>query len=620
MNIFGHLFTMSDRSRGDERYFPTEAELHILIPKLHEYFGYGERSVQRKTCCAEAWQAVLELNPTHWTKAKVRLWFNNNKNTYLSNISNRIPTPYLPPVNVSDSNLRKTPAIPRESIPDTEQPEQVETPVDQENESSESKQIILPDLPTITDDMTVDDLKWTHYQTLTSIYPVIRDVGALNETQRLEKQKDIEELFGNTINQLKQFVPHVFSADNTARLVTAKLTKQMQRQVSKTTQSYAKHGETPARSCDHVIEETCKDVFAPRDGARGKNEARDPVFAAFYKGQGTQEQLVLNSCFCSAFVNDKLVYAHLNARDHLYGLVIDDTEIHTGFFTQATAMVYDEPRNIMWVAGDCRVRGFSLDKKECVATLCAGNEPIVFSVLLVWGGSVVLATGQRVMMWNDPEKADTSKRDCKDSEKERLAERLELSKSHIVWTRGSIPITITESLPAEVSCACCVGSYIAVGSAEHHAIRLLARDGTTRGILVGHTGGITSLCPRDDTTFFSGSEDWTIKMWNVEAQCAEVHYQRHSSPVISISYGVFHGREFMFSAGSKDMVRAWVLGKTSTFEVHTEPREPKSVQFVSSSRKLVVMSQEPLRNRFETKPYVCQIFTFDEPEPEEKHE
>ena len=123
------------------------------------------------------------------------------------------------------------------------------------------------------------------------------------------------------------------------------------------------------------------------------------------------------------------------------------------------------------------------------------------------------------------------------------------------------------------------------------------------------------MCPVSDTRFLSGSEDQTVKMWNVPKQCSEIQFQRHTSAVISISYGMYLGRCFMFSAGRDDVVRGWdVDGRTSIFEVHTPPRKPKCVRFAPEMQKLFVLSQEDAPNMYELKPYVSQVFTFTEPQ------
>ena len=596
-----------------ERHFPNEEELRILIPKLHEYFGYEERSIQRKKCCAEAYEAVRGFNEQHWTQGKVRLWFNNNKNNYLSVDVKRIPTPHITPLDVKDPNLEEAP-ISSEPKP---KPEGVVLEIVPEAfpETDESDDEI-PGVPQATEEATVDHMKYAYFKTLDKMYRAIRNIGELQDEEEKRKQQIVaEERFKEILDGMKKLGLTIVSNDQSAIRIVARMTKQMIRQVSRTTRSYS-HNES-ARDADVPVrmEETCPNVFVP---ARTQNRVGkgDPTVAAFYKGYSTQKEDVLPGCTCCDYVNGMLIYSHLNGRDHFYGLIIDGDEIPTGFFRQATSMVYDAERNAIWLAADCRVKGFSLETKKCIATLFAGTAVVLSSYLLLWKKQVVMATDKRILIWDGSfENIPTT--ECKNSENEQIAASQLLSLDHIEWTRGKVARSLPSPLPADapITCGCAVGDYLALGSDEHHAIYLLNDQGQTVARLLGHTGGVTSMCPVSDTKFLSGSEDQTVKMWNVEKQYSEMQFQRHTSAVISISYGMYLDRCFMFSAGRDDVVRGWdVDGRTSIFEVHTAPRKPKCVRFAPEMRKLFVLSQEDAPNMYEMKPYVSQVFTFTEPQ------
>lgn len=66
------------------RYYPNAQEQSVLIPYLRKYFKYPERSPERNRIASEVSQMLLKISP-HWTHRAVRLWFNNNRLTYLKN-------------------------------------------------------------------------------------------------------------------------------------------------------------------------------------------------------------------------------------------------------------------------------------------------------------------------------------------------------------------------------------------------------------------------------------------------------------------------------------------------------------------------------------------------------
>ncbi|OHS92928.1 hypothetical protein TRFO_40717 [Tritrichomonas foetus] len=64
------------------RYYPDAQEQSILIPYLRKYFKFPERSPERNRIASEVSNMLLKFSP-HWTHRAVRLWFNNNRSTYI---------------------------------------------------------------------------------------------------------------------------------------------------------------------------------------------------------------------------------------------------------------------------------------------------------------------------------------------------------------------------------------------------------------------------------------------------------------------------------------------------------------------------------------------------------
>ena len=72
------------------KYLPCSREMDILIPSLYEYFRLDDERSRRRANISK--QIMIRLNSLgfpHWKKPRtVRMWFNNNKDKYLSTGSN----------------------------------------------------------------------------------------------------------------------------------------------------------------------------------------------------------------------------------------------------------------------------------------------------------------------------------------------------------------------------------------------------------------------------------------------------------------------------------------------------------------------------------------------------
>ena len=71
----------------NQRYYPSDDELSLLIPALKKYFTYPERHQMRNTITEDLSVTLKKISP-HWTQRLIRIWFNNNKHQYL--LSNNI--------------------------------------------------------------------------------------------------------------------------------------------------------------------------------------------------------------------------------------------------------------------------------------------------------------------------------------------------------------------------------------------------------------------------------------------------------------------------------------------------------------------------------------------------
>lgn len=72
-----------DYSETGPRYHANPAEQQILIQGLQRYFFFPERSQNRNKIARDV-SNMLRCYSPHWTHRAVRLWFNNNRHTYLN--------------------------------------------------------------------------------------------------------------------------------------------------------------------------------------------------------------------------------------------------------------------------------------------------------------------------------------------------------------------------------------------------------------------------------------------------------------------------------------------------------------------------------------------------------
>jgi hypothetical protein len=575
----------------DDRYFPSEAELGILIPQLKTYFNFPERSAQRKSVTKETCEALKRFNPEHWTGKKVRLWFNNNKTNYLNkDLQKRIPTPQLRPSTAVDPNrsLELGLGVPGESSPRNDDPEFPR----------------MPDVSRKRDELRPDELKYEFYDTLRKMYNVLRQIGGYPPDRRLAAQERVESYFGEILDQMHGVlnVQTIVSHDGAASQCRARLSDCDRRKVSKHSQFYASSDPRPEKATDFIEVEPgifCPSVIYsnPRRLAPTVQENQDLV--TFYRGNSRQTSVSIDDCQVIGF-GDSGTFAQVSfdKKTRSEVLTYADRSITTGFFRVARAILVREDLGLVWVAADCRVKAFELPSLGCVSTMFGGDNIMNQPSLTIWGESVVLASDSTIALWpvapGDSLRSSTA-RTLKNVQNEDGAHFQGFDLKTIDWATGRRPSSSLRPMnfPHTITSICAVGEYLAIGSRKHHAIHLLSSEAETVSILVGHTDGITALLATSRNTLYSGSRDWTIRRWDISSHSTEMHFQRHASAVTCLTVGDFLGRGWLFSGGDDHLVRVWdLVGKCSTFEVRSNELAVVGVKFVPKSKSLFVAMQE----------------------------
>lgn len=79
-----------DNLAGAARYYASPQEQKILVQGLIRYFSLPERSQNRNKVVKEVASYLSMISP-HWSHRAVRLWFNNNRHTYLPALKDQQP-------------------------------------------------------------------------------------------------------------------------------------------------------------------------------------------------------------------------------------------------------------------------------------------------------------------------------------------------------------------------------------------------------------------------------------------------------------------------------------------------------------------------------------------------
>ena len=114
----------------------------------------------------------------------------------------------------------------------------------------------------------------------------------------------------------------------------------------------------------------------------------------------------------------------------------------------------------------------------------------------------------------------------------------------------------TVSLDHEPTVLTSCGDIIAAGLCSGHVIILDAIAGTRVALLSGHTDWIASLAFSEDAiSLVSGSDDKTIKLWDIQTGGVVKTFSGHTDPICSVSISPDHAT---IASGSNDMtIRLW---------------------------------------------------------------
>jgi hypothetical protein len=498
------------------------------------------------------------------------------------------PPPPAPPATLSPKLGVRCPAAP---LP-TPKPPAPTPPARVDDDDDE-----IPRIPVVPDDLdtsALDTAKFNLYHCLGDFRTFLRQYGKADDA-RSRIQQIVEQRFLKVLELLRVTlgVPEPACADHTGIVIRHGLTKEMARQYSKATQTYL-----AAKTDGDELEHNGEFVLVTK---KTKVPASfPPQKRYFYLGNydpvNGRSAAPIETVECALFVRHELAYVCDNREVHQHQLVYRGAGIPTGFFMPATSMTVDENEDELWIAGDVRVRGFSLGNMQFNDVLWVRNEFVQTSCLTVWNDLVVLGTGNSLYTW---QKRANDFAFAEKIEGPRFTEaplHFALDPSALDWTKGRPPLGLHFSIELpNITAVCAVGEHLAVASLDYPMIHVYGQQGGIVALrLIGHTMGITCLMPGPEGGLFTGSVDKTMKVWNLDAGSTQMSLDRHGGRVSCMSLAGLHPAMFVVSGGADHRVRFWDLHRRcGMFQVIVgDDMYPIAVDFEIPKYRLQIVAEK----------------------------
>ncbi|OHT12899.1 hypothetical protein TRFO_17043 [Tritrichomonas foetus] len=519
----------------------------------------------------------------------------------------------IPPLRQHPTVSFKQEKPPQNFMVKNEEEESNNESADEDDESDD-----LPSLPNLEDwepnTNSLDTMKYDLYNRyLQNCYHYIRKLKEYSPEERLPRQEKAEERFVQFLNIFteKLGIDKIYSKDQSAPNVSLKMSKEMRRQVSRTTQEYNNEPFVPENTSDEVelISES-ESIFYPKKFMIPAKLS--PNLKSFYYGKYQPENRTLFDIHnIEASIIHEGVAINVVYKDEFKSHQIvqgqNDVEQQSGFFLPATSMTVSD--KILWIQGDVRVRAFDLETLECTDTLYVRKEFVKKSSITIWGNNVALGLDDTVYIWPRVS-ATTSSQQTKSNAKfkqkyEDMARRTGIEVRNVDWTHGRVSKKklVSETMK-DISSICAVNDSLVVASSDYPVIHVFNQDGSIVARLVGHTMGITCLKPFGDNKFFSGSKDMTVKLWSLQTGVAEMCFLRHGDEISSLMTAEYETHKFLFSGGKDSRIHVWdMTNKRGIFEIAIDKnRYPTEMYFSPNEATLIFIDVE-------TKPF---INSFDE--------
>lgn len=295
------------------------------------------------------------------------------------------------------------------------------------------------------------------------------------------------------------------------------------------------------------------------------------------------------------------VYVAFDFNSHV--LNFRNAKVETGFYFPATSMHFHEETAKLYICGDVRVKEFSIDVKTSkiknTKTFFFGKENSQTSVTVVWGNRLVLGFGSTLYVWDieSEERPKEIKKTLGSQANKKIAKSSGIDINKVDWNPGFSVTSEIDSIEQITSLAILGDDeFLAVSSSSYPVIYIYNDELDCISKLVSHTMAVTAL-KAFNYRLFSGSEDMTTRLWDVNKGEPELMVNLRSEKVTAIENGSFCGQSFLFTGTDKSNVQCTSINKKMPlFEIKLNSNViPKDICFVEVNKnknaKLMIVSQ-----------------------------
>ncbi|EAY15887.1 hypothetical protein TVAG_165150 [Trichomonas vaginalis G3] len=582
-----------------DRYYPTDEELKILIPMLRKYFSLPERSNSRKDLVDEVFTAVAKINPKHWDAKKVRIWFRNNKKTFMSADPERIPTAQIPPIPTGDPNMIQS--NDSNEMRGIQRPRFVNPNAPVQNRSNQApQQAFVPDLPIIKQEITTDQSSFQtsleeHYEYLDKLRGLLIQASEHPHAAKINNQKDVSYNYTQCLQQMskKLNVENIFSYDSRAKKVYALPAKHLISKISLTSALAATQGQYPLKT-------ECK-MAKLTDNVYRKEGMETPVglsseYLKFYSGNLTETIKDIPGLSSSTFTSDgKLIYSYFDPDKKQHLLKFEENTVTIPCFQPPTSMVYDEELKIVWISAECRIFGISTETLSVVDILFASVQPSDTTSISIADDNLVLTINNVIIIYKRQKSQGPSLAIMSDLNTSLLEDKIRpasLDRNSISWKRGRQNFSTLAPSCRNYSYTSYINKNFIISSSISPSMDIMTIERQSLGNLIGHTAGITSMTTCKDI-LFTGSADCTVKAWDIKHSSVLYHFDRHSAKVTALFACEVDGRLVVFSGGDDGVIIVWdPVNSTEIFEFYREKTTIRRVHFVPEQMTLYAVIRD----------------------------
>ena len=260
---------------------------------------------------------------------------------------------------------------------------------------------------------------------------------------------------------------------------------------------------------------------------------------------------------------------------------VGDKKMEIDFPFRASSIYYDENEKSAYIASGNQISKINTeDMLVSPQKYIIDSPPMLRSTLTKWGDKLVLGSRRNLYIWDN--------------------------ESQLAQDAPNYKSKITANIP-NITSISSLNDLLIVASRDHHSVHLLNQNLQPVLCLIGHVGGITSICSNTNTTFLTGSTDLTARLWETRFNLPVLQIQRHHAP-LSVVYCIPNDN-YIFTGGEDHYVKVWDLRmKKMVTEYNVGNGIPISINYNPTTSECYSIQQEESTNLLEKNPNLCVQF------------